>query len=127
VGTEASSRVDVSTYDVESQFSSSGLFAVDFTDPAALSKALDAIDASLSTTGSLQAEYGAQQNAFSGRVDSLLTAQENEQAARSRIRDTDFAATISEQIVQRVLEQASVSVQAQANVSNNRALNLLTS
>lgn len=125
-GPNAGNTSEVSTYDVGAQLTTAGVFAVDFTDPAALSTALDAIDASIASVGGIQAEYGAQQNAFSSRIDSLLSGQANEASARSRIQDTDFAATISDRIAQSILEQSSLSVQAQANLSNNRALSLLT-
>lgn len=127
VGANAGNTEDVSTYDISAQFNTAGLYAVDFTDPAALTTSLDSIDASLASVGSIQAEYGAQQNAFSSRVDALLNSQQNESAARSRIQDADYAAVVSDQIIQSILEKSSVSVQAQANVSNNRALSLLTS
>lgn len=123
---DAADSISVSTYDVDSQLNTAGLYNVDFTNPAALTTSLASIDSSLENISSIQSEYGAQQNAFSSRVDSLLNAQENESAARSRIQDTDFAAAVSDQIIQSILEKSSVSVQAQANISNSRALNLLT-
>ncbi|MFT2109980.1 flagellin [Marinomonas sp. 2405UD68-3] len=126
-GAEAGNTVNVSTYDVSAQFNTAGLFSVDFTDPAALTTSLASIDSSLENVSSIQSEYGAAQNTFSSRVDSLLSAQENQSAARSRIQDADYASTISDQITQSILEKSSVSIQAQANVSNSRALNLLTS
>ncbi len=127
VGADAGNTVNVGTYDISSQLNADGLFSVDFTDPTALTTSLASIDASLENVGSIQSEYGAAQNAFSSRVDTLLNAQENQSAARSRIQDADYAATVSDQIIQTILEKSSISVQAQANISNNRALNLLTS
>ncbi|WP_191600537.1 flagellin [Marinomonas algicola] len=123
---DAESSINVSTYNVDSQLNTAGLYSVDFSNPAALTTSLASIDTSLENISAIQSEYGAQQNAFSSRVDSLLNAQENESAARSRIQDTDFASAVSDQIIQSILEKSSVSVQAQANISNTRALNLLT-
>ncbi|MCZ2720674.1 flagellin [Marinomonas sp. 15G1-11] len=125
-GAESGNNIDVDTYNVDSQLNTAGLYNVDFTNLASLTTSLTSIDTSLENIGVIQSEYGAQQNAFSSRVDSLLNAQENETAARSRIKDTDYAATVSDQIIQSILEKSSVSVQAQANISNTRALSLLT-
>lgn len=127
VGADTESTLGVPTSDVSSTLSSNGLFAFDITNPASLSTAIDAVDSSIESIGSLQADYGAVQNAFSSRVDTLLENQANESAARSRIQDADFAATVSQQIAADILERSSVAVQAQANVDAGRSLNLLSS
>lgn len=127
VGPNSGSTFNVATNDIASALTSSGLFSLDVSDPNALESALSAVDDSLNTISSFQAEYGATQNAFSSRIDALLSNRENEAAARSRIQDADFAATVSDQIVASILERSSIAVQAQANVSAERSLNLLSS
>lgn len=127
VGAEAENTIGIPTSDLNSILSSDGLFSFDVTDPSALNTAIEAVDSSIESIDSLQADYGATQNAFSSRIDALLENQVNESAARSRIEDADFAATISQQVVADILERSSVSVQAQANVEAGRALNLLSS
>lgn len=127
VGPNSSSTFNVATNDIASALTSSGLFSLDVSDSSALESALSAVDDSLNTISSFQAEYGATQNAFSSRIDALLSNRENEAAARSRIQDADFAATVSDQIVASILERSSIAVQAQANVSAERSLNLLSS
>lgn len=127
VGSEANTTFNVATNDISSTLGNSGLFSFDISDPSSLESALSAVDDSLDTISSLQAEYGATQNAFSSRVDTLLRNQENEAAARSRIEDADFAAEVSNQVVNSILERSSIAVQAQANANANRSLSLLTS
>lgn len=127
VGADSGDTLDVATNDVTASLTSSGLFSFDISDPSSLENALAAVDDSLANVGSLQAEYGATQNAFSSRVDALLSSQENEAAARSRIQDADFAAAVSNQIAASILERSSVAVQAQANADADRSLNLLSS
>lgn len=127
VGPDSGDTLNVATNDVATSLTSSGLFAFDISDPSTLESALSAVDDSLESVGALQAEYGATQNAFSSRVDALLENQVNESAARSRIQDADFAASVSNQIAANILERSSVAVQAQANADAGRSLNLLSS
>lgn len=126
VGESADSTLGVNTYDVGAQLNSNGLYSLDFSNPGSLSTALTAIDDSLQSVGTIQAEYGAQENAFTSRVNQLFETQANEQEARSRIQDADYAATVSDQIANGILEKSSLSVQAQANANASRVLNLLT-
>ncbi|TDO98686.1 flagellin [Marinomonas balearica] len=125
VGADSGSSLSVTTSDLANTLSGTGLLSLDITDQSSLDTAITAIDDSISSVSELQADYGATENAFTSRVDSLLEAQENESAARSRIQDADFAAVISEQISASIREQSSVSVQAQANADANRSLSLL--
>ena len=50
---------------------------------------------------------------------------ENASAARSRIRDTDYASETAELAKSQVLQQAGLSVLAQANASSQSVLTLL--
>ena len=58
-------------------------------------------------------------------IRSIAIAVENTTAAESRIRDVDFASETAELTRNQVLQQAGISVLAQANVSTQSALNLL--
>lgn len=127
VGPDANSTINVATNDVSASLVTSGLSSFDITSPASLESAINAVDSSIENIDSLQAVYGATQNAFSSRVDSLLENQANESAARSRIQDADFASEVSNQIINSILERSSVAVQSQANADASRALNLLSS
>lgn len=125
VGPNAGQTQDVATSDVGATLTANGLFSFDVTNPSSLDAALTAVDSSIENVSGLQADYGATQNAFSSRVNALLTGQENEAAARSRIQDADYAVEVSNQVVANILERSSTSVQAQANASAGQALNLL--
>ncbi|CUB06423.1 flagellin N-terminal helical domain-containing protein [Marinomonas fungiae] len=127
VGPNSNSTFNVATNDITASLTSSGLFSLDISDANALESTLSSIDDSLSNISSLQTEYGATQNAFSSRIDALLSNRENESAARSRIQDADFAATVSDQIAASILERSSIAVQAQANANAGQSLNLLSS
>ncbi|MCR9093315.1 MAG: flagellin, partial [bacterium] len=86
---------------------------------------LGLIDAAISNVASLRASFGTVQNRLESSIRSLAVAQENTSAAESRIRDVDFASETAELTRNQVLQQAGISVLAQANVSTQSALSLL--
>lgn len=89
------------------------------------SGAITALDAALGTIDSLRGDLGAVQNRLSSTISNLQNVVENQSAARSRIRDTDFAAETSQLAKNQVLQQAGLSVLAQANASSQSVLSLL--
>ena len=87
--------------------------------------ALALIDSAISQVASLRATFGTVQNRLESAIRSLAVAQENSTAAESRIRDVDFASETAELTKNQVLQQAGISVLAQANVSTQAATRLL--
>jgi len=87
--------------------------------------ALANLDSAISAVASLRATFGTAQNRLESAIRSLAVAQENTTAAESRIRDVDFASETAELTRNQVLQQAGISVLAQANVSTQSALSLL--
>ncbi|MFK7895839.1 MAG: flagellin [Myxococcota bacterium] len=83
------------------------------------------LDSAVGTVASLRATFGTAQNRLESAIRSIAIAVENTKAADSRIRDVDFAAETAELTRNQVLQQAGVSVLAQANVSTQAALSLL--
>ncbi|MEQ3641414.1 MAG: flagellin [Alteromonas sp.] len=83
------------------------------------------VDAALSTIGAQRAELGALQNRFQSTIRNLSSISENVTAARSQIRDTDFAAETAALTRNQIIQQASVSVLSQANQRPQTALSLL--
>lgn len=88
-------------------------------------QALDIIDAAIQTIDDKRAELGALQSRFQSSIRNLSTVAENASAARSRIRDTDYAAATSELTRWQITQEASVSVLGQANQRTQQALQLL--
>ena len=101
------------------------LSAVDISTVSGANTALSAVDAALTTINSSRAELGAVQNRFESVVVSLQTSAENLSAARSRIRDADFAAETASLARAQILQQAGISVLAQANAQPQNVLALL--
>ena len=89
------------------------------------SAALTAIDNAISTIGATRADLGALQNRFQSTIRNLSSISENIAGARSRIRDTDFAAETAELTRNQIIQQASLSVLSQANQRPQSALSLL--
>jgi len=89
------------------------------------SDALVIIDSALSKVSSIRADLGAIQNRFQSTISNLQTTSENLSAARSRIRDADFAAETASLTRGQILQQAGVAMLAQANSLPNNVLSLL--
>ncbi len=87
--------------------------------------ALATVDAALSTVSNQRAKFGAIQSRFGSTIANLATNAENLSAARSRIRDTDFAAETAELTRNQILQQAGTAMLAQANVAPQNVLTLL--
>ena len=83
------------------------------------------VDAAISGIGAVRADLGALQNRFQSTIRNLSNISENLSAARSQIRDTDFAAETAELTRNQIIQQASVSVLSQANQRPQTALSLL--
>jgi flagellin len=98
---------------------------VDISTPAGADLAMIAIDYAIDTINGFRAELGAVQNRFESTIANLATASENLSASNSRIRDADFAAESAELARTQVLQQAGLSVLAQANARPQQVLQLL--
>jgi flagellin len=88
-------------------------------------KALVAVDNAIAQVSSQRADLGAIQNRIESTVSGLQVTSENLNAANSRIQDADFAAETAELQRTNVLQQAGISVLAQANASGQQVLSLL--
>ncbi len=83
------------------------------------------VDAALKFVDSHRAELGAFQNRFNHAINNLDNINENVNASKSRIKDTDFAKETTALTKSQILTQASSSVLAQAKQAPNSALGLL--
>ncbi|WP_295719692.1 flagellin [uncultured Halovibrio sp.] len=83
------------------------------------------IDAALENVNNFRSELGAVQNRFESTISNLNNNIENLEASKSRILDADFAAETAKLQKANVLQQAGISVLAQANQSPQQVLSLL--
>ncbi len=87
--------------------------------------ALVIVDAAIARVSDQRARFGALQSRFEATIRNLETSVENLSAARSRIRDADFAAETSELTRTQILQQAGTAMLAQANQIPQNVLSLL--
>jgi flagellin len=83
------------------------------------------LDKMIQVVDSKRAELGAVQNRFDSTIRNQSNISENLSAARSRIRDADFATETANMTKQNILQQAASSILAQANQRPQSALSLL--
>jgi flagellin len=98
---------------------------VDVTSVAGSQMAVSIIDGALKNVDSERAGLGAFQNRFGHAITNLDNINENVNASRSRILDTDFAKETTAMTKSQILQQASTSILAQAKQSPSSALSLL--
>jgi len=85
------------------------------------------VDKMIKAVDSKRSELGAVQNRLDSTIRNQSNISENVSAARSRIRDADFATETANMTKQNILQQASSTVLAQANQRPQAALSLLGS
>ncbi len=98
---------------------------VDISSVTGANDALEIIDAALTQLDSQRADLGAVQNRFESVIANLSNVSENSAAARSRIQDADFAQETANLARAQILQQAGISVLAQANAQPQNVLALL--
>ena len=94
-------------------------------DVAAATTAMSALDTAITDLNTARADLGAIQNRFEGVLSQLSAAQENTEAARSRIMDTDYASETAKLARAQILQQAGTAMLAQANALPQNVLSLL--
>ncbi len=99
--------------------------SIDIGTVAGANDAIDIVDSALATIDAARGDLGAIQNRFESTIANLQNVAENLTAARSRIMDADIAQETSRMTKQNILQQAGVSILAQANQTPQLALSLL--
>ncbi|WP_420842198.1 flagellin [Desulfuromonas acetoxidans] len=98
---------------------------VDISTREGATTAISSVDAALAQIDTIRGDLGAVQNRFESTIANLQNVSENLSAARSRILDADIAEETSNMTKQNILQQAGVSILAQANQAPQLALSLL--
>jgi len=93
---------------------------------ATLANAANAlVDTAITTIDTQRGKIGAVANRLEFAVSNLMSRSENQSAAVSRIKDTDFATESANLAKNQVLQQAGTAMLAQANASGQGVLSLL--
>jgi len=98
---------------------------IDISNVAGANDAIQIVDGAIAQIDSLRGDLGAIQNRFESTIANLANVSENLSAARSRILDADIAMETSAMTKNNILQQAGVSILAQANQTPQLALSLL--
>ena len=123
-----SSQADAATLNGSVASSGSNLKTVsqlDLMSDVGAQTAIGVIDGALSGIDSTRADLGAVQNRLEYTIANLENVAENLSAARSRIRDTDYAAEFSIMVKNQILQQVATALLAQANQRPQAILSLL--
>lgn len=123
VGAEAGDVINVTLSTVTD--TALGINALTATTVTNASSALASIDTAINSVNSVRGGLGAAQNRLQSTVRSIDVLRENLQAAESRIRDVDVASETADLTRNSIMQQAAVSVLAQANSQPQIALSLL--
>lgn len=128
IAAAANTTVDVGTV-IGTAINVTAIFAagssISISTQSGAQQVLAAADVMLGVVDSKRAELGAVQNRLDSTIRNQANISENVSAARSRIRDADFATETANMTKQNILQQAASSVLAQANQRPQSALSLL--
>ncbi|MBW2187729.1 MAG: flagellin FliC [Deltaproteobacteria bacterium] len=103
-----------------------GTDALDISTALGAQVSIESIDEALNVVSGIRSELGAVQNRFESAIDNMSISAENTAAANSRIADADMAKEVSELIKNQILNKFGVAMQAQANLTGENALSLLS-
>ncbi|WP_137167779.1 flagellin N-terminal helical domain-containing protein [Salinimonas lutimaris] len=116
-GTEAATA-----YSFAAEFTASGISVSSQGNAQAVLAGMDAL---IAVVDKKRSELGAVQNRFQSSINNQANVSENLSAAKSRIKDADFAAETAKLTQNQILQQASQTILAQANQRPQAALSLL--
>lgn len=103
-----------------------GISSLDLTSGSGAAAALTAIDTAIDTVTKARGDIGSfQRNTLESNIRSLGIAKENLSATESTIRDTDVASEMTNFTKLQILQQAGMSMLAQANSAPQSVLSLL--
>jgi flagellin len=102
-----------------------GLSSLNIGSTGSPSTAINSLDNAINVVSRVRGQFGAAQNRLTTTIANLQIQSENLSAAESRIRDVDVAVETSALTRNSILQQAAISILAQANTQPQAALQLL--
>jgi flagellin len=126
VGTGITTGIDTIQLSTSDTLASTlGLSTLDLGISGSATLAIDTLDSAINAVSRVRGQFGAAQNRLSTTIANLQIQSENLSAAESRIRDVDVAVETSALTRNSILQQAAISILAQANTQPQAALQLL--
>jgi flagellin len=121
----ANDRITITLSDLTASTLGVDTAGVDLATATGAQAAIDTLDTALDSVSGYRSALGAVQNRLDSALGNMETYVENLEGAESQIRDADFAYETAELAKNQILQQAGVSVLAQAKTMNQGALSLL--
>jgi len=125
VGANATQVIKVTIGDMSDQGVLKDLASTDITDATKSNAAIGKIDDALKAMNEQRSAIGAGINTLTYAADNLANVSQNASESRSRILDTDYAATTTELARTQIISQAATAMLAQANQAPQSVLSLL--
>jgi flagellin len=126
VGTGTTTGIDTIQLSTSDTLASTlGLSTVDIGSGGSPTLAITFLDNAINSVSRVRGQFGAAQNRLTTTIANLQIQSENLSAAESRIRDVDVAVETSSLTRNSILQQAAISILAQANTQPQAALQLL--
>ncbi len=123
--TVSAANIDLSTGGLSATFGAGAASGLDTSAAGGNSAILSGLDDAISAVNTARAKLGAVQSRFENTVNFLRSAAENQQAAKGRIMDADFAQETANLSRTQILQQAGTAMVAQANQLPQGVLALL--
>jgi flagellin len=121
----ANDRIAITLSDLSAATLGVDTASADLSTATGAQAAIDTFDAALDSVSGYRSDLGAVQNRLDSALANMESYVENLESAESQIRDADFAYETAELAKNQILQQAGVSVLAQAKTMNQGALSLL--
>jgi flagellin len=123
VGLDSGETISIELQDAST--STLGISSTDVTSVTNAQSALADIDSAIDDVNSARGDLGAVTNRLMSAFRSITNTRENLSSAESRIRDVDVASETADLSRNTIMQQASISILAQANSQPQLALSLL--
>ncbi len=125
INNTANDRITIGVGDLRSTVIGVDTATIDLSTATAAQSAIDSFEAVFDAVSTYRSGYGAVQNRLESAMRNMETYTENLAAAESQIRDADYAFETAQMAKDQILQQAGISVLAQANQINSGAVSLL--
>ena len=125
VGASSSDTFSVSISNTSSGTLGVASTSLNVSSAASAASSLSAIETAIDTVASTLGSIGNSQLTLSFKEDNLTINMTNQEAARSRIQDTDFAQEQIEIVKLQILQQTGIAAISQANLGAQQVLSLL--
>jgi flagellin len=125
VNNSANDRISITLGDLTSSTLGVKTSAMSMNTVASARTAITSLDSALNTVNGYHSDYGAAENRLGSALQNVEVYRENLVSAESQIRDADFAFETAELSKNQIMQQAGLSVLAQAKVANQGVLSLL--